>query len=201
MPYMTPAGLAKLAALGITEQDLRDWQTVVGTKPDGDPGPLTFAATVNFLRARGWLKAPTITSDARARVVRWAEGQVGVQDPDKYWKIVGPDMTGDASGTSWCGGFALWCLTMAGLVTWKWVRSKGFVYDGATQRLPTTQLPEPGDIAYFAHNQHYAIVRYVQNGRVYLVNGNGMLAPKEGVTLTDRPITEATVYYSIRNLA
>jgi hypothetical protein len=108
---------------------------------------------------------------------------------------------------SWCGGFALWCLREAGLCSWDWVPKKGFIWHEGQQRLASVERPEPGDVAYFAAGQHYAIVASVDGELVTLINGNGRApldAPNrqtwEGVTETERPVTDAAAYYSIASL-
>ncbi len=196
MPYMNAAGLAKLKELGVTEQDLKDWQKLVGAKSDGDPGPLTMAATIGWYRDRGFMKPPAIQSAHRSQVVAIAAGELGEQNPAKYYQTVAPMYLGTKPNEkAWCGVFALWCLNQAGVADWTWVDGKGFLY-----RLPTTGLPEPGDIAYFTHLSHHAIVERVGNGKVYTIDGNTMTAPKEGVTRKYHNNGEA-VYYSIGRLA
>lgn len=57
-----------------------------------------------------------------------------------------------------------------------------------------------GDFAYFARNQHYAIVRGCSGGYVDTIDGNTMPAPSEGVTARRYRIVDVTAFYSIRNL-
>lgn len=212
MPYMTPAGLARLRELGITELDLRDWQTAVGVKPDGDPGPLTFAATVNTLRARGMMPSQpplaVMVPGGRSRVVEIALGELGPrrtakdQDPQKYIRDAAPIYIGQPpNAKAWCGIFWLWCLRQAGLTAKTWVDGKGFAYG----YLPTVSIPEPGDGMYFGGTlSHYAVVERVANGRVYTIEGNTLPRPREGVTYREHPINAVTpgggCYFSIRNL-
>ncbi len=184
---------------GVTEQEIKDAQRVFGTNPDGDFGPGSVRAAIHWLRDKLYL-APTPVqqySGKRAKVVEVAQSQLGERDPHKYYEDCAPMYMGTKpNDKSWCGVFALWCLRQVGLTDKMWVDGKGF----ASGYLPITNSPEPGDIAYFARNSHYAIVKGVTNGRVYLINGNAMLAPKEGVVANDRAFTEVTVFYSIRNL-
>jgi len=197
MGYMTPAGLAKLKTLGVSEQDLKDWQSVVGTTPDGDPGPLTFAATVAWLRDRGHLKPPALPTEFRSRVCEIARSELGIQDPQKYIRDAAPMYAGlPPNAKAWCGIFALWCYRQAGLTSKIWVDGKGF----AEGYLPKVQLPEPGDLAYYTKGQHSAIVERFADGYVYTIDGNAKTAPLEGVETRRRPLTEAAAYYSIRNL-
>lgn len=207
---MTAAGLARLWELGITEQDLRDWQTAVGVKPDGDPGPLTFAGTVKLLRSSGLMPSepPVLSSGSRSRVVDIALGELGPwrtsqdQDPQKYIRDAAPVYIGQPpNAKAWCGIFWLWCLRQAGLTSKTWADGKGFAYG----YLPTVSIPEPGDGMYFGGRlSHYAVVERVANGRVYTIEGNTLPAPREGVTYREHPINAVTpgggCYFSIRNL-
>lgn len=180
------------------EDELKAWQAIVGANPDGDPGPATYKATIAWLRAKGYLgPAPgkLDATSARARVVAIALAELGEQNPDKYWSVVCPAFIGHAHDKAWCGGFALWCLRQAGLCDWDWINGKGFLY-----RLPSVSLPEPGDVAYFAKGAHHAIVQSASSGLVYTIDGNSMLAPREGVTAKSRKIVDVTCFYSIRDL-
>lgn len=205
MSYLGSVGEAKLQALGISSEDLKAWQRVVGTPDDGDPGPRTFAATVEWLRAHGFIAPPALPLEARSRVVAIARGELGEQDPDKYWRVVCPALMGHPHDVSWCGGFALWCLHAAGLTQQPWKQGLGFA---EVIPLRKVQLPEPGDIAVYARNWHHAIVERCANGRVYTIDGNSMPSPREGVVAHDgiggnpapRPITDAFAYYSIASL-
>jgi hypothetical protein len=211
--YMSAEGLAKLAKLGYTEQDLRDWQEAVGAKPDGDPGPLTFAATIAALRLRGMMPSthpPAPVSGGRARVVEIALSQLGPgrspahHDPQEYIRTAAPIYIGQPpNAKAWCGIFALWCLREAGLTTKVWKDGVGF----ALGYLPIVQLPEPGDVMYFGGRlSHYAIVERCSDGHVWTIEGNTLAAPAEGVTAKVHPITSETFrrdggcYFSIREL-
>ncbi len=186
---------------GVTEQDIKDLQRLVGAPggPDGDFGPKSLRATIAWARDKLFLApAPVqLFSGKRAKVVEIAQAELGERKPQKYYEDCAPMYVGTRpNDKSWCGVFALWCLRQAGLTDKMWVDGKGF----ASGYLPITNNPEPGDLAYFAKNQHYAIVKGVTNGRVYLINGNAMLAPKEGVVANDRAFSEVTFFFSIRNL-
>lgn len=140
--------------------------------------------------------------DARARVVAIAEAEIGEQDPDKYWKEVCPDLCGHPHRIAWCGGFALWCLRTAGLTNWDW-----YIYQGPGSpsgflfHLLPTEDPKPGDIAYFDHMQHHAIVKEVNWPYVDTIDGNSMASPKEGVTAkTHNTAEERITFYSIEDL-
>jgi hypothetical protein len=109
-----------------------------------------------------------------------------------YWKdtLTPHDFAGGAP-KSWCGAFDLWALHQAGLaLNVKWDIGLGFVH-----HLPMTRKPEPGDIAYFEHNQHHALVKSVNpNGTVSLINGNGTFGH---ITESSPSLESVTAFYSI----
>jgi hypothetical protein len=177
--------------------DLQAWQRVVGATVDGNPGPETFARTVAWFRDHGYIAPPTLPSEARARVVALAAGELGDQDPDKYWRLVQPALMGHPHDVAWCGGFALWCLRTAGLCDWSWKVGSGFL---EVKGMPKVQLPEPGDIGYIAKAAHHFIVEDVRDGIVYSIDGNHLTAPREGVARAQRKLGDVTAFYSIRNL-
>lgn len=209
----------------MTPDDVKEWQRVIGAKPDGNFGPKSRAASEEFLNKvipmktsgkaalvggviaaiGGLFAAISLTSDKRAKVVRIARGELGPADPDKYWAVVQPKLMGNPTGISWCGGFALWALQQAGLAKdmiwhiWKGEGShSGFA---ETYKLPRTKDPKPGDIAYFDQPfQHHAIVeRNNGDGTVDTIDGNQK--PGESVGEKKRvPIKSATAFYSIENL-
>ena len=144
--------------------------------------------------------------DARAALVRWALGELGVQDPNKYFRVACVEFAdrGLEHEKSWCGIFVLAGLHALGLVDWQWStdpRRPGFVF-----RLTVTRDPQPGDVAVFRVGRdgkdvwHHAIVEYVRNGRVYTIDGNVMMYPKEGVMTKERPIDSNVTFYSIGSL-
>jgi hypothetical protein len=128
----------------------------------------------------------------RLEVVALASSQTGVQDPDQYWRLVQPRLVG--SGAAWCGGFALWCLRRAGLTQGVWVIGLGFLY-----RLPQTRKPLPGDLAYFQHLQHHAIVATAPDRLGFLQTWDGNQAG-ETVQRKVRNVKEVTAFYSISGL-
>lgn len=134
----------------------------------------------------------------REKIVEAAEGQLGEQDPDKYWAIVQPAMV--KTGAAWCGGFALWALKQAGLAgNIDWSIGKGFIFKGNNGRqLPVTHAPKPGDIAYFNNLQHHAIVKEVNGNELITIDGNQ--GPGEQVKLRTRGLNDATAFYSIEPL-
>lgn len=127
----------------------------------------------------------------RKKVVAEAMKDLGSSDAAKYWIGVGIP-TGYPK--EWCGAFTLWALHQAGLAKdWPWIVGKGYM-----SKLPTTKTPKMGDMAYFEKFQHQAIVKSVNpNGTVTLINGNGTGGK---VTLSDKPIKDVTVFYSIEPL-
>lgn len=130
-------------------------------------------------------------TNKRARVVRIAKSQIGPQDPDRYWRDVQPKLVGERR--AWCGGFALWVLRQAGLTSWEWIPEAGFL-----GKLPRTQSPQPGDIAYFDDLQHHAIVDHVEGRKLFTVDGNQ--SPGESVAPRERDIGAAHSFYSIQPL-
>lgn len=197
-----------------TQAEIKRWQSLVGAAADGNPGPKTYEATVAWLNAKGYLlrdvdalttrtataQPPSearsaVCFEAQAHVGQWREAEV-----DDLWREVGvPEFVGHWHDKSWCGAYALRCLrrTLPACADWTWKPGYGFL---EVKGLKKVSLPEPGDIAYYGANQHHAIVIGAANGRVQIVNGNGLTAPLEGVTVSSRPIADAAAYYSLRGL-
>jgi hypothetical protein len=174
----------------VTDEEIRRWQRLVGTPDDARPGTRTFEATISWLAQRGYIEReaapPDVVIRSRASVVAYARAELGEQDPNKYFREVAPQFIGQPHTIAWCGIFWLWCLHQAGLTDHKWVTGLGF----ASGYLPVVSIPEPADGMYFGSpRQHYAVVERVINGKVYTIEGNTMLAPKEGVTAKEYPIT------------
>lgn len=140
--------------------------------------------------------------DARARVLAIARGELGEQDPNKYYRDAAPQFAdrGLEHKVSWCGVFALWCLRQAGLTDATWSSSPsrpGF----APEILKATHDPEPGDVAVFSHLWHHAIVAELPgDGTVRTVDGNTLPAPLEGVAERTHPIAAVFAFYSLRPL-
>lgn len=128
----------------------------------------------------------------RKRVVEYAISQETESDPTPYWL----DALGGKPGPyppHWCGAFALTCLHRAGLaLTRTWAIGKGLTT--TLPRLTVTRDPQPGDIAYFAKGEHMAVVIGHAEGKVSLVNGNGV---GKRVVIDVRPLSSAKAYYSI----
>ncbi len=131
----------------------------------------------------------------RERAAAAAVAELGRSNPAPYWAdVLGPGYPPSGYPKDWCGGFALWALHRAGLgreILWE-------VGSGFLSRLPTTQHPQVGDIAYFDNNQHHAMIAGVlPSGRLSLVNGNG-----SGGKVSSSEIfpSEAAAFYSIQPL-
>lgn len=108
--------------------------------------------------------------DTRERVTQWAYGQVGRHDPLPYWRSALDPRPGPYP-KHWCGAFALTALHEAGLaLDVRWVIGSGFLL----RTLDQTRDPLPGDIAYFRHLSHHAVVGDVEvdGALVELINGN-----------------------------
>jgi hypothetical protein len=73
----------------------------------------------------------------------------------------------------------------------------GFIYVGGKQRLPITEQPEPGDIAYFDKpKQHYAVVVRAEVDGVSVIAGNTPTVRRSLVPACRYGV----VYFSIANL-
>jgi len=133
-----------------------------------------------------------VSGDTRQTILAIASSQIGPQDPKRYWADVIPEHPGFSG--AWCGGFTLWVLHQAGIAKdISWEMGKGYCY-----RLPITDDPKPGDIAYFDKPyQHHAIVESVSGNVLTTIDGN---QPGESVARRIRPRDSATAFYSIEPL-
>jgi hypothetical protein len=130
----------------------------------------------------------------RAQVVK-----IALAEPSKsprvqaYWKdVLKPEeyLQNAPITKDWCGVFILWALHQAGLgENVKWEIGKGFF-----SKLTPTKNPQPGDIAYFTHNQHEALVKSISGSKVNLINGNGT---NGWITQSSPEISSVTAFYSI----
>lgn len=148
------------------------------------------AASLLLLRRDNRKGAPM--GRTRQRIVIWAERQENESDPTPYWySAIGRNVADPE--TDWCGAFVLTALHRVGLaLDRQW--ALGFGLTATLPKLRITKSPEPGDIAYFSHNQHVAIVAEVMNGYVRLVNGN---STGGRVVINERPVGEVAAFYSI----
>lgn len=129
----------------------------------------------------------------RTRVVAAARGQIGRKDLAAYLADAAPAYA-VSDHPEWCGIFALWCLHQAGLARDKtWQVGLGFLLT-SPRPMPTTSDPKPGDIAYFEHFQHQAVVLSVDGDNVELANGNGQGGV---VSLSTTQKSHAKAFYSI----
>ena len=99
----------------------------------------------------------------------------------------------------WCGGFALQCLKDAGLaLDVYWRDGLGFV---EPQGLRRVTVPQPGDVAWFVANSHYAVVERVRGNMFDSIDGNqGKTLQHPAIGLRSRPLSSAKVFYSIESL-
>lgn len=128
----------------------------------------------------------------RAKVVDNASRESEVASPRValYWHdtLVPADQL--TPPEDWCGAFVLWALHSAGLALGtKWAVGLGFLY-----RLPKTNSPKPGDIAYLEHMQHHALVTAVNGEQISLLNGNGYGGR---ITPSTMQRSAITAFYSI----
>lgn len=186
--------------------DIKACQRIIGTTPDGDFGRKSEDALIGYFRAAGLLGNPTAVRTApatlRDRVVERALGEIGDQNPDKYWSLVCPTLIGFPHTIAWCGGFALWCYVneVPACADWRWKVGSGFALPYGMRMV---SLPEPGDLVYWEYLNgvrvhHYAIVRDVKDGIVYSIDGNQGISPRERVEERDRSIVHTKpVFFSI----
>lgn len=138
----------------------------------------------------------------RQDVVSKAAELIGNPDTDPIWKdVLSPHDYQPHIRLAWCGAFALNRLHAAGLgQDVKWIFGKGFL-----GRLPKTDRPQPGDIAYFDKPyQHHAIVESVDGETLHTIDGNQghgpdhLLGTDQGTTVrrVQRHLS-AGAYYSI----
>ncbi len=128
----------------------------------------------------------------------------------EYWRATLPPAWTDAQVDQyqykhWCGAFTLYCLKQAGLaleIFWK--DGIGYVEPNHFRHV---KIPEPGDVAYFAHNSHYAIVEAVHTspmGGVFFdsIDGNQgkTLATPSIKRYSSRAIESVAAFYSIESL-
>lgn len=122
----------------------------------------------------------------------------------EYWRAVLPPIWNDQlvdgyQFKHWCGCFSLFCLKQAELardIFWK--DGLGYV---EPHHFPRIHVPEPGDVAWFSHNSHYAIVERVRGNLFDSIDGNqGATLAEPSIKLHTRDLSAATVFYSIRDL-
>lgn len=138
------------------------------------------------------LRRKVASMGTRERIVTWAESQEHESDPTPYWySAIGRNVTDP--DTDWCGAFVLTALHRVGLaLDRQWAFGKGLTT--TLPKLKITNVPKPGDIAYFTHNQHVAIVAESHDGLVRLVNGN---STGGRVVINERSHDDVTAFYSI----
>lgn len=125
----------------------------------------------------------------RKRVSDYARAQVGKKELDKYFADAAPQFVGQHP--EWCGIFALHTLHQAGLARdIQWKTGIGFL-----RAQDITSDVKPGDIAYYEHFQHQAVVLSVNGDTIELANGNGSGGV---VSLSTTQRTKAKAYYSIQ---
>jgi hypothetical protein len=120
--------------------------------------------------------------------------------PTVYWADVLRQRETDPHPKHWCGAFALYCLHQAGLgleLRWRF-SSEHDPRSGFLWALPRVHVPEPGDIAYFDHWQHHAIVRCVV-GETDFDSIDGNQGPLTPIKLHERNLGEAA-FFSIAAL-
>lgn len=138
----------------------------------------------------------------RDLVVSIARAELGNTDPTRYWTEVLPGQL--IYPPHWCGAFALYCLRQARLTNWTWRVGLGFLSapdrDGNLRwRLPRTNVPRLGDIAYRDRPyQHHAMVSEVDQAEIGTIDGNSGYPP--AVRAQHHAMGGGYVYYSIEPL-
>jgi hypothetical protein len=141
---------------------------------------------------------PTMSSKAmkRASVVRIVADERPAPDPAKYWAEI-LQRSGQYP-PHWCGALVLYALRKAGLTTALWRVGSGFIYE---LKLPRTNDPQPGDVAYFNKFQHHALVaENLGDGTIVTYDGNGIRSaqfPQGEIGRHVRRKQDVTAFFSI----
>lgn len=166
------------------------------------PKPLLYVSAFAALGIGTLYMFSTPVDPRRKQIVNAVLSQIGEKDPLPYWRDAMPNASESEYPKDWCGGFALWAVHQGGIgKTLEWLIAnpndpkhlQGFLIPNLMQ----TRNPQPGDIAYFDHNQHHAVVADVFGDSVQLVNGNGV---GEQVTVSSLPKQAVTAFFSIEPL-
>ena len=120
-------------------------------------------------------------SNGSSDIVAIAQSQIGNVGGQPYWSWYGFE-----SRVEWCATFVSWCANECGYIEQgkiprfagcesegvAWFKACGLWQDGG-------YTPKPGDIIFFdwadshdGHADHVGIVKCVENGRVYTIEGN-----------------------------
>lgn len=115
----------------------------------------------------------TPSIDMRINMCNAALDRVGTPFSSEYLSVADTPWTGTHK-PAWCGLFALFMAHRAGfLLNRRWHWETGFT--SRPTQLRTTLIPQPGDIIYYLHSNHYAIlVPDHQLNSYYAINGNGV---------------------------
>jgi hypothetical protein len=173
------------------------------TGATGSTGSNTFTdALAQAQSAAPAASAPVSGSGAGARVLAWAQGQIG-QSEQPPGSNDGPaiatyrsSVAGSAAGQPWCAYFASWAAAQAGTPLGDSGQGIGWV-DGIrdwAQRngklLPAGSTPQPGDLILYG-GRHVGIVESVaSDGSLTTVEGN----EGDAVKRVHRSQSEATGY-------
>ncbi len=121
----------------------------------------------------------------------------------EYWRSVLPPNWSDAQVDAyqlkhWCGAFTLFSLKESGLAPDAyWLDGVGYCFP---QGLKIVTAPQPGDIAWFQRNSHYALVHsvYHESGTFVSIDGNqGLTLSSPSIKIRRRPIKSAYYFFSI----
>lgn len=121
-----------------------------------------------------------IDGGGSSQMLTVALAEVGTIGGAKYWRY------GAYGGQAWCSAFVCWCANECGYIAQgiypdhaacafcvNWFKTHNQWYDSGSYE------PQPGDTIFFdwikngrGDFDHVALVKYVENGRVYTVEGN-----------------------------
>jgi len=116
----------------------------------------------------------------------------------EYWTdVLSPGTPVHDYPKEWCGALCLFCIHRAELgldVFWK-----GGFAARVLRQLEPHEMPQPGDVAYFAKYQHHALVERVDDGAQTFDSIDGNQSPGI-VRHVGRPLAAAAAFYSLEPL-
>jgi hypothetical protein len=164
-----------------------------------------FAARFEYQRQLFWLTKTQAWAGDPFELPPGVEPVMPEQRRWEYWRDALPPSWTDAQVTQyqykhWCGCFILRNLHAAGLALGvHWQDRLGFC---EPRKLPRVRTPQPGDVAWFLKNQHYAMVESVSadGTRFDSIDGNqGLTLARPSIKIhRGRLLSSVAVFYSIQ---
>lgn len=165
-----------LESVDVTEGMALEKGNAVGKAGDGG---YDFGLQVDGVNVDPYRFFYGIDGGGSSQIVTTALAEVGTVGGAKYWRYPG-------GVQAWCAAFVCWCANECGYIDQgiypdnascaycvNWFKNRNQWYDSGSYE------PQPGDSIFFnwsgARNgtfDHVALVKYVENGRVYTVEGN-----------------------------